>query len=122
MQKKKPNMFTVGSSTCATFVLPVHHGTCVEWQKKMMETNLFCGAMTELRHAQKSAGDLASPTKKIFGTLCHGTCVALQTKTLETEMFCRVMIELKHVQKTAADVAIPTKRFEPFRRNTFFAA
>ena len=34
VQKKKPNMFNVGSSTSATFVLPVRHGTCVAVQTK----------------------------------------------------------------------------------------
>ena len=63
MQKKKPNMFTVGSSTSATFVLPVHHGTCVAVQKKRMETDMLCGVMTRLKQVQKSADDLAIPTK-----------------------------------------------------------
>ena len=35
VQKKKPNMFTVGSSTSATFVLPVRHGTGVALQKRV---------------------------------------------------------------------------------------
>ena len=45
MQKKKPNMFTVGSSTRATFVLLVRHGTCVAVQTKRMETDMSCGVM-----------------------------------------------------------------------------
>ena len=35
VQKKKPNKFTVGSSTSATFVLPVRHGTGVASQKRV---------------------------------------------------------------------------------------
>ena len=35
VQKKKPNTFTVGSSTSATFVLPVRHGTGVALQKRV---------------------------------------------------------------------------------------
>ena len=35
VQKKKPNMFTAGSSTSATFVLPVRHGTGVALQKRV---------------------------------------------------------------------------------------
>ena len=35
VQKKKPNMFTVGSSTSATFVLPVRPGTGVASQKRV---------------------------------------------------------------------------------------
>ena len=34
-------MFTVGSSTSATFVLPVRHGTCVAVQTKRMETDML---------------------------------------------------------------------------------
>ena len=49
MQKKKPNMFTVGSSTSATFVLPVRHGTCVAVQTKRMETDMLCGVMSKLK-------------------------------------------------------------------------
>ena len=37
VQKKKPNKFTVGSSTSATFVLPVRHGTGVALQRKRMD-------------------------------------------------------------------------------------
>ena len=66
MQKKKPNMFTVGSSTSATFVLPVRHGTCVAVQTKRMETDMLCGVMTKLKQVQKSANDLAIPTKQCF--------------------------------------------------------
>ena len=46
VQKNKPTMFTVGSSTSATFVLPVRHGTCVAVQTKKMETDMLCGVMT----------------------------------------------------------------------------
>ena len=63
VQKKKPTMFTVGSSTRATFVLPVRHGTCVAVQTKRMETDMLCGVMTKLKQVQKSANDLAIPTK-----------------------------------------------------------
>ena len=35
VQKKKPNMFTVGSSTSATFVLPVRPGTGVALKKRV---------------------------------------------------------------------------------------
>ena len=34
MQKKKSNMFTVGSSISATFVLPVRHSTYIAVQTK----------------------------------------------------------------------------------------
>ena len=37
VQKKKPNKFTVGSSTSATFVLQVRHGTGVALQRKRMD-------------------------------------------------------------------------------------
>ena len=63
VQKKKPNMFTVGSSTSATFVLPVRHGTCVAVQTKRMETDMLCGVMSKLKQVQKSAKDVAIPTK-----------------------------------------------------------
>ena len=62
-RKKKPNMFTVGSSTSATFVLPVRHGTCVAVQTKKMETDMLCGVMAKLKQVQKSANNLAIPTK-----------------------------------------------------------
>ena len=56
-------MFTVRSSTSATFVLPVRHGTCVAVQTKRMETGMLCGVMTKLKQVQKSANDLAIPTQ-----------------------------------------------------------
>ena len=39
VQRKKPNMFIVGSSTSATFVLPVRHGTGVALQNKRMDVS-----------------------------------------------------------------------------------
>ena len=62
-KKKKPNMFTVGGSASATFVLPVPQGTCVAVQTKRVETDMLCGVMTGLQQVQKSANDLAIPTK-----------------------------------------------------------
>ena len=38
-KKMKPNMFTVRSSTSATFVLPVRHGTGVALQTKSTEVS-----------------------------------------------------------------------------------
>ena len=57
--QKTPNMYIAGSSTSATFVLPVRHGTCVAAQAKRMETDMsvmwktgmLCGVMTKLKHA-----------------------------------------------------------------------
>ena len=63
MQKKKSNMFTVGSSTSATFVLPVRHSTCVAVQTKRIETDMLCGVMTKLMQVQKSANNVVIPTK-----------------------------------------------------------
>ena len=37
--------------------------TCVAVQTKRMETNMLCGVMTKLKQVQKSANDLAIPTK-----------------------------------------------------------
>jgi hypothetical protein len=65
--------------------------------------------MTKLKHVQKSADDLAIPTKYAFCTLRHGTCVALQTQRMETDMLCGAMTKPKQVQKSADDLAIPTK-------------
>ena len=70
---------------------------------------MLCGVMTKLKQVQKSANDLAIPTKLAFCTLRHGTCVAVQTKRMETDMLCGVMTKLKQVQKPANDLAIPTK-------------
>jgi len=49
MQKKKSNMFTVGSSISATFVLPVRHSICIAVQTKRVETNMLGGVMTKLK-------------------------------------------------------------------------
>ena len=46
---------------------------------------MLCGVMTKLKHVQKSADDLAIPTKYAFCTLRHGTCVAVQTESMETD-------------------------------------
>ena len=51
MQKKKPNMFTVGSSTSATFVLPVRHGTGVALQKRVWTfPKIFNRIQLQMRH------------------------------------------------------------------------
>ena len=80
-KKMKPNMFTVRSSTSATFVLPVRHGTGVALQTKSTEvsqnpqSNRFCkwdtkkygyvmwSMMTKLKHVQQAAADLSIPTE-----------------------------------------------------------
>ena len=41
----------------------LRHGTCVAVQTKRMETDMLCGVMTRLKQVQKSADDLAIPTK-----------------------------------------------------------
>ena len=64
-------MFTVGSSTSATFVLPAHHGTCVALQTKRMETDRLRAVMTKLKHAQ--ADDVAIPAQKAFLYSSGGT-------------------------------------------------
>ena len=75
----------IHQSTSATFVLPVRLGTCVAVPAQRTETDMLCGVMTKLKHVQKSADDLAIPTKYAFCTLRHGTCVALQTQSMETD-------------------------------------
>ena len=42
-------MFTVGSSTSATFVLPVRHGTGVALQRKRVEVSLLAGFDVAIR-------------------------------------------------------------------------
>ena len=57
VQKKKPNKFTVGSSTSATFVLPVRHGTGVALQRKRMDVS---------QNPQSTTGTLARGCSTTF--------------------------------------------------------
>ena len=51
VQKKKPNMFTVGSSTSATFVLPVRHGTGIALQKRVWTfPKIFNRIQLQIKH------------------------------------------------------------------------
>ena len=58
------------------FLFALRQGTCVAMQTKRMETDSLCGVMTKLNHVQKSADDLAIPTKQVF-------CILL-----EEQSFC----------------------------------
>ena len=97
VQKKKPNMFTVGSSTSATFVLPVRHGTGVALQKRVWTFPKILNR-TKLqmrRHGNNEEGKGAA--QKGFETRgCRYFMWSMMTK-------------LKHVQQAAADLTIPTE-------------
>ena len=96
VQKKKPNMFTVGSSTSATFVLPVRHGTGVALQKRVWTFPKILNR-TELqmrRHGNNEEGKGAAQKGKTRG--CRYFMWSMMTK-------------LKHVQQAAADLTIPTE-------------
>ena len=74
--RRRRNRFTVGSSTSVTFVLPAHHGTCVAFQTKRMETDRLRAVMTKLKHAQ--ADDVAIPQKMLFVFFRRHKIYALQ--------------------------------------------
>ena len=64
VQKKKPNMFTVGSSTSATFVLPVHHGTGVALQKRVWTfPKIFNRIQLQIKHHGNNEEDKGAAQK-----------------------------------------------------------
>ena len=97
VRKKKPTMFTVGSSTSATFVLPVRHGTGVALQKRVWTFPKILNR-TELqirRHGNNEGGKGAA--QKRFETRGY------------RYFLWSMMTKMKHEQQAAADLTIPTE-------------
>ena len=96
-QKKKPNMFTAGSSTSATFVLPVRHGTGVALQKRVwtFPKTLNRTELQMRRHGNNEEGKGAAQK-------------GIETRGCRYFMWS-MMTKLKHVQQAAADLTIPTE-------------
>ena len=108
MKKKKPHMFTVGSSTSAAFVLPVRHGTGVALQRKTMDVSqnpqstagTLASALTELqvRHHGDNEEGKGAAKKGCEGRRCRYVMWMIMTK-------------LKDVQQEETDWTFPTKVF-----------
>ena len=102
-------MFTVGSSTSATFVLPVRHGTGVALQRKRMDAS---------QNPQSTAGALARGCSTAFADYAPaGFDVAFCDPKKGCEARgCRyvmwmIMTKLQDVQQEETDWTFPTKVF-----------
>ena len=97
VQKKKPNVFTVGSSTSATFVLPVRHGTGVALHKRVWTFPKILNR-TELQMRRHGNNEGKGAAQKGF-----------ETRGCRYFMWC-MMTKLKHVQQSCKWDAMATMK------------